>query len=90
MQNVGSFQLSLQPLLDLLQSLDDDSGGSTASVANGCETILAGLQLVEKSSKDSRARTSKRVADGDSASDRVDTGILKTQDLWELDKVSHG
>ena len=50
-------------LLHTLDSLYDNSGGCTTSVADSCDTILSWLELVEKGGKDARTRTSKGMAE---------------------------
>lgn len=68
-------------LVDFFQLLDHHRAGSTATVADGSYTVFTGLQLVQKGDQDAGARASESVADGDGASQRVDTGVFETENL---------
>lgn len=50
-------------LFHTLNSLHDDSGGCTTTVADSCDTILAWLQLMEKRGEDARTRASEGVTE---------------------------
>jgi hypothetical protein len=68
-------------LLDRLDPLDDDGSSGTTSVADGGNTVLARLELVEKSGEDTRTGAAESVAEGDGASQGVNIGVLKTEEL---------
>lgn len=68
-------------LLDLVEFLDNNSRGSTAAVANSCNTVLAWLQLVKKGGQDTRAGATERMAERDGAAELVDAGVLEAEDL---------
>lgn len=71
-------------LLNLIQLLHNHSTGSTAAVTNGSNAILARLQLVQQSDQDARSRAAEGMAQRDGTSQRVDAGVLKTQDLRKV------
>ena len=79
------FCLLFFPLLNLVELLHNHGAGSTATVADGSNAILTGLQLVQQGHQDTRARAAESVAQGDGAAQGVDAGVFQAQDLSRLE-----
>ena len=70
-------------LLNRLNPLDHHGRRRSAAVANGRNTILARLKLVQKRGEDTRAGATQRVAKGDGAAQGVNLGVLEPENLEE-------
>lgn len=71
-------------LLDLVQFLHNQGCRRAASVAYGCDTVLARLKLVKQSRENARSGAAERVTERDGATERVDTGVLQSEDLHRV------
>ena len=54
--------------------LHHHGGGCSTAVADGCNTILPRLQLVEQGGQNSRARAPKRMTKSNGSTARIDVG----------------
>ena len=67
-----------------VDSLHNNGGGGTATVADGSNTILTNLQLVQQRHNDARARAAQRMTQRNGSTVRVHIGALKSENLCKI------